>query len=75
MPASPHSASDSVLPRRGALVELDVPALAVGLQRVAEEGDRFRVVETGDLEIVVRRPWETDGATYKLRPGHVRSAE
>lgn len=75
MPATAHTAKSDTMPRRGALVELDVPALAVGLQRVAEQGDRFRVVEVNELDVVVRKAWEVDGATYRLGPGHVRPAK
>jgi len=76
MPATAHTADTSPLPRRGALVKLDVPPLAVGLQRVAERGDEFRVVEVLELEIlVVKSAWTTGATTYRLGPGHVRPVD
>lgn len=74
MPASPHTTglTDEV-PRRGALVALDVPPVAVGLHRVAEKSDRFRVVDVDGAQLVVM-PAEGE-RTYRLGPGHVRPVD
>ena len=76
MPASPHSAKlESEMPRRGALVALDVPPVAVGLHRVADRGEEFRVLEVRETELVVRKAWVSESNTYRLMPGHVRRAD
>ena len=76
MPASPHTTNlDSDMPRRGALVALDVPPVAVGLHRVADRGEEFQVLEVRETEMVVRKGWEPETRTYRLGPGHVRLAD
>lgn len=70
MPASPHTTDLPDELSRGALVTLDVPAVAVGLQQVAEKSDRFRVVDIDGAQLVVM-PAEGE-RTYRLGPGHVR---
>ena len=82
MPAPSHTAlsRDAMMPQTGDLVELDVPPLVVGLHRVAEPGETFRVVGRREAkeeatasgeELVVRKP-SNMSATYRLGPGHVR---
>jgi len=72
MPASSHTTGlTDEMPRRGALVVLDVPPVAVGLQRVAEKGDRFRVVDVDGTQLVVM-PAKGE-RTYRLMPGHVQT--
>jgi hypothetical protein len=73
MPAAPHTTDlKSKMLRRGALVVLDVPPVAVGLQQVAEKSDHFRVVDVDGAQLVVM-PAEGE-RTYRLMPGHVQPA-